>query len=47
MCSEACQNNGCFPAFGNCMLRDRGITFTVYLPTPSARVGGGEQRLAT
>lgn len=43
MRSKACQNNGCFPAFWNCMLRDRGITFRTYLPTPSARVGGGER----
>lgn len=42
MCSEACQNNGCYPVFWNCMLRDRRITFRTYLPTPSARIGGGE-----
>lgn len=34
MCSEACQNNGCFPAFGNCTICDRGIAFRAYLPTP-------------
>lgn len=40
MCSEACQNNGYFPAFWQCMLRDRGISFRAYLPPTHPHQGG-------